>query len=145
MDNSFRKRFFKKHLDFPERMGLKDVFGHMKIIPDLYARLTSVKQGTYSETFEQAVVRLSLSQEEINKKQNQYLMASSIYLLCGLLSLVYALSFLKTVKWYGCFLAAMVAVIFFAHAFQTHFWYTQMRKKKLGISFREWLCALFGY
>lgn len=145
MDNSFRKRFFRKHLDFPKWMGLKDVFSRMKLIPALYANLTAVKKETYKETYEEAVVRLSLSQEEINKKKNQYLMASSIYVLFGLLSLVYAVSFLKTVKWYGCFLATMVAIIFFAHAFQTHFWYTQMRKKKLGINFREWLCALFGY
>lgn len=126
-------------------MGLDDVFTRMRSLPNLFYGLTTVKKTLHKETFEDAVVRMNLTKEDLKNKQNAFLNAAIVFFACGLLSMVYASSFMFSHKWQGSILATMVAIIFFSHAFQTHFWYTQMRKRRLGLSIREWLCALFGY
>lgn len=140
-----KRGFFRRHFNVTEWMGLNDVFSRMQTLPNMFSGLTTVKKSLHKETFEEAVSRLNLTKADIEQKQKSFLNAAIIFFVCGLLSVTYASTFLMTKKWQGCILATMVAMIFFAHAFQTHFWYTQMRKRRLGLTVREWLCALFGY
>lgn len=140
-----KKGFFRRNFNVSEWMGLNDVFFRMRQLPGLFSGLTTIKKSLHKETFEEAVVRLDLTKEDIQKKQQSFLNAAIIFLLCGIFSIIYATSFIATQKWQAVILASMVSLIFFAHAFQTHFWYIQMRKRRLGITVKEWLCALFGY
>lgn len=140
-----KEGFLKRNFNVARWMGIEDVFTRMRLLPELFRGITSVKQGLHKETYEEAVVRLGLTRKEIEQKKNSFLRASVMYLFFGLMAIVYGLSFIKSGKWQGCFLSSMVALIFLSHAFQTHFWYVQMKKCKLGITVREWACALFGY
>ena len=140
-----KKGFFRRHFNVTEWMGLNDVFTRMRSLPSMFHGLTTVKKSLHKESFEEAVVRLNLTKEDIKNKQISFLNAAIVFFVCGLLTILYALSFMLKHNWQGFILATMVSMIFFSHAFQTHFWYTQMRKRRLGLNMREWLCALFGY
>ncbi|MDG2348743.1 MAG: hypothetical protein P8L77_04705 [Gammaproteobacteria bacterium] len=139
-----KKSFLKRHFNVTEWMGLNDVFKRLRLLPSLFHGLTTVKKNLHKETFEEAVVRLDLSKQDIIDKQKSFFNAAIVFVICGLCSVAYAISFVFSDKWQGCILASMVSMIFFAHAFQTHFWYTQMRQQRLGLTIREWLCTFFG-
>jgi intracellular multiplication protein IcmV len=140
-----KRGFFKRHFNVSEWMGINDVFYRMKQLPSMFHGLTTVKKTLHKETFEEAIVRLELTKADIEEKKKSFFYAAITFFVFGVLSFAYASTFIVTGKWQGFVLATMVALILFAHAFQTHFWYTQMRKRRLGLSIREWLCAFFGY
>lgn len=139
-----KRSFLKRHFNVTEWMGLDDVFTRLRLLPSLFHGLTTVKKSLHKETFEEAVVRLNLSNKDIIAKQKSFFNAAIVFFICGICTVAYSISFFYSHQWQGCMLAIMVSMIFFAHAFQTHFWYTQMRQRRLGLTVREWLCTFFG-
>ncbi|MAH61184.1 MAG: hypothetical protein CMF42_02730 [Legionellales bacterium] len=141
----FIRGTFKRHFNISQWMGLKYIGENFKLIPSLFKRLSTPATNDYSETFEEAVVRLGLDQKKLGFRAREYFRAAVIYSCCGVIGSLYALSFINTGKYHGVIMGMMVASIFFAHAFRAHFWYTQIRMKKLGITLKEWACTFLDY
>lgn len=99
------------------------------------------KTEVVKETYEQAVKRLNLSQEDIEKRKGNFFKTAILYLVIAAILFVYALNLLFS----GMFLATLIALVLIvmavALAYREHFWYTQMKQQRLGLSFKEW----FGY
>ncbi len=96
------------------------------------------------ETFEQALVRLNITEEDLKKR-----MESSKYIVwfCSGLSLsifiymFYLWSQGQIVSGVVCF---MLSFVLGAYAFREHFNLFQMKQRRLGCSIREWYQSLFS-
>lgn len=91
-----------------------------------------------NETFKAAQKRLKISNEDLLKEQKGLFRLSLIMLNFSVIIFCYA--FYQVI--YGSFLAFIVSLVVVAIgltlAFRYHFWYYQIKNKKLGCSVHEW-------
>ncbi len=140
----FFRGTFKRHFNFSQWIGLKFIFSSFRVIPNIINGIANPPKAEYSESFEQAVVRLGLKKEDLNRRLKEYFWTSVLYLVLGLACFFYAASFIPAGLFNGFLMATIVGFIFIAHAFRSHFWYAQISKKRLGMTISEWVCFLFG-
>ncbi|MDR3478341.1 MAG: type IVB secretion system protein IcmV [Gammaproteobacteria bacterium] len=140
-------------------MALKDVFKVTRktfFDPTGWIGYESVKQTTtsiwailkslffppeavYQETFEQAMARQGLTEEDVEASEQRYLLFAYFFVVLGSIAFVMSFYFLfhhETLA--GCVLAIATAALLFSQAFKYHFWYFQIKYRKLGCTFKEW-------
>ena len=91
-----------------------------------------------NETFEAAKKRLKLTEKDLLTRQNGLLRVSRLMFLfaCGLF--IYALIRAYLGHLSSMFVSLMVSALALTMAFRYHFWYFQIKHRKLGCSLREW-------
>tara|TARA_E500000178_G_scaffold109739_1_gene109470 strand:- start:267 stop:701 length:435 start_codon:yes stop_codon:yes gene_type:complete len=141
----FIRGTFKRHFNIKQWMGLSTIVDNFRFVPEIYKRITTPEEALYTETFEEAVIRLNLDKNLLTLRKREYFRASVIYFICGIVALMYASTFIFRGVYHGFLMGAVVSCILFTHAFRAHFWYTQIEKQRLGLTLREWVCAFFGY
>ena len=136
------RKFIKTFLNVPRWIGVDQLSAAGSSIKSLFYSLTTIKKPQFEETFEEAVKRMGLSEEDLAIKQKNCLIISIIYLLSALGMLIY--SYILFAK--GFFLATVSAVslsvLLSSFFFREHFWYTQIKNKKLGYTFKEWFNSI---
>ena len=137
------RKLVKTFLDVPRWVGVNEIVTVGKTVKDLGKRLVTPQQAERQETYEQAVKRLNLSQEDIDKRCRYWRMTSYVYLFSALCFLGYSIH-LFLLEHYASSLTTLVFIaVLLAFAFREHFWYTQMKRRRLGFTFQEWLSELF--
>lgn len=106
--------------------------------------LSIPKGPTSSETFEEALARLHLSEADIERRKIQFQRLARIYLILGagiflyMFYLIFKKAFFPTLGCLGLLL------IVFSQFFRCSFWLFQMRERRLGCTFFEWLSEWAG-
>jgi len=110
-----------------------------KIIRDEAVAAGGVKKATRSESFAQAAERFGLTEQDILIRQRSFLRLTLTFAGMSLLAFCYALYLF----WHGTFWAGMVGFVVglvgLGYAFRYHFWFFQVKHRKLGCTIREWL------
>lgn len=92
------------------------------------------------ESFAAAAQRLQLSESDIKKRMHYFLYYAVIYLLVAISLLAYTiyLTMVSTavLAILGCF---VLTILMLVYSFREHFWYMQMKKRKLGCTVKEWV------
>lgn len=130
-----RKTFFNPQAwigyDFLKDQNL-DMFGIVK-------RLFYTAKPQREENFNQAMERLGLNENDLKEVQKDNYFYAWMFLLLAGSSLF--LSFYMLVQHgslSGLILGLAVMILFLAQAFRYHFWYFQIKHRKLGCTFEEW-------
>lgn len=113
-------------------------------IKSIAAGLTTTQEATREETFEEALVRLNLTPQDIEKREREFKRLVMIFSILGIVVLGYFI-FSVTQKALIASLGSL-GIFFFilAQLFRYHFWLFQIRQKRLGCTFKEWLRDLIG-
>jgi intracellular multiplication protein IcmV len=133
------KGFFRSMVDFPTWMNVKNLRESGDGIAKTFRSLQEVPLFTRQETFEEAVARLGLDEKSIQKRIQQCLLSAWIYLACSVALFIYGICLLIFTHFTGAFIAWLLAVLAGVFAYREAFWYCQMKKRKLGCSFNEFL------
>lgn len=101
--------------------------------------LTPETAPARKETFEEALVRLNLTEDDIKETSENYLFYSVLFLGCSLV--VFAASFVmlfyyNTIS--GWLIALAITALLLTQAFRFNFWHFQIKYRKLGCTFEEW-------
>lgn len=92
-----------------------------------------------TETFAQAVERLKLGEATIERTKEAYFNYAVVFLslaiVVGLFS-IFLLFYHFTIS--GFLIGIAAAALFAAQAFKYHFWYFQIKHRKLGCTLAEW-------
>lgn len=96
-------------------------------------------KSSIKETFEEAVVRLNLSPEMIEKRRKNLLFSGILYSAIAVAIFIYSIYLLFSGVLLGTFISLVLVGIALGLAFRDHFWYTQMTQRRLGLSFKEWV------
>lgn len=91
-----------------------------------------------SESFNEAISTLKLSEEDLTAKQNSLYRLSMVMLSIALIIFMYSGYQLYVVHIKASLVSLIVMMIALALAFRYHFWYFQIKKRKLGCTFKEW-------
>lgn len=97
------------------------------------------KTPVQPETFEEAVARLGLHEQDLKQRESMFLKQAGIYLILGFFILLYGVYLAVQSSFNGLILCLVVSFVALANAFRAHFWYYQTKHRKLGCSFQEWL------
>lgn len=108
----------------------------MAIIRGLFQPLFSVG---IEESYEQAIDRLGLSEEDIDNIRAQFSLNVFIFATCTLSFFIYSVYLISQNSLHGFFIAFSMSLYSGMQMFRYHFWLFQLRKQKLGCSFQEWL------
>lgn len=97
-----------------------------------------------SEDFKAALHQFHIGEDALLDKQRALFRLSLLMLFLAVLIFSYTIYQLT----YGTYRAAVVSLVVMGLAlvlaFRYHFWYFQIRQRKLGCTFREWYRALLG-
>jgi len=136
-----RKTFF----DPGAWLGLNQLVGYTRLIGSTLKTTFTPDKITRTETFEQALQRLNVTEEDLQHLTTRYRWYTLLFLVLGLLSFIagfYYLFAYHTVS--GWILAMTVSLLFGANAFRFDFWYFQIKYRKLGCTVAEWWSGKLG-
>ena len=97
-----------------------------------------------TESFEDAKKRLNLTDEDILVREKGLLRVSVLMVFFAFLLFVYAIYHFIYLQFLGGMLSLVVMFVALVMSFRYHFWYFQMKEKKLGCSIHEWLRYIMG-
>ncbi len=133
------KNIVKPHVDAPTWVDLNFLSKSITSLVELGNGLIIPQKATYQETFDEAVTRLNLTEEDIQKRLKQFERLQVFFLLLILFALSYCIYLLIEGTFTGALLCLSVVVITFSQVFRYNFWAFQLKQRKLGCTFKEWI------
>jgi intracellular multiplication protein IcmV len=113
----------------------------VSILKDLFSTPLPARE----ETFEQALVRLNIAEEDLDNLKKRYWHFCLFFVLCFFIAFAYAFFLLFAHHSLIAFLLALAVSLFFVgQAFRFHFWQYQLQVRRLGVTFAEWKNAMLG-
>lgn len=107
--------------------------------------LFTVPKGGPAETFEDAMQRLELSEEDVQSIAKNYRTYALVFFLLGVLVFIYSIYLLFVhATLAGLLIGFAASAVFLSQAFRYDFWSTQMRQRKLGLTIKDWKASLFN-
>ncbi|MCD6039353.1 MAG: hypothetical protein K0S27_753 [Gammaproteobacteria bacterium] len=120
-------------------LGLKELGAYTRIIGDNLKTTFTQPKPQYTETFEQALKRLNVTETDLQHNARNYKLYALIFLILSVIALIGGFYYLfKYGTFAGWILATMVALLLAVQAFRFDFWYFQIKHRKLGCTFDEW-------
>jgi intracellular multiplication protein IcmV len=133
---------FKPLVNAKKWMGLPQLIVNAQAILRTFNDMKVRRPAVRKETFEEAVARQNLSEDDIKNRMRNCLTLAIIYYLAGLLFLVYTTYMIVHLQ-LGTVLGLLITILMAVFAYREHFWYFQLKTRTLGNSFRDWLTFLF--
>ncbi len=120
-------------------MALDQVKGSYTQLAKITRSIFNPEQAERTETFEQALQRLQLTQAEIDQRQIEFTRLMIIYILVAAGIFAYSVWIAYAFKnIYGFFMGFSITIYGLSLAFKYHFWVYQIKHRKLGCTLREW-------
>jgi intracellular multiplication protein IcmV len=136
-----RKTFFNPTAWF----GVDTLKTQHNVIWRILKGLFTAPKPEREETFEEAMVRLNLTEEDIKSALVSYRYYTLIFAVLGFVMFAYSFYLLfRYGTFLGWLLGLAVTVLFFSQAFKYDFWVFQIKRRKLGATFAEWKRNFLG-
>lgn len=103
------------------------------------ADLVIPKQAERQETFEDALRRLNLTEDDIKARQSEFTRLVAIFMILGVSIIGYAIYMVIHKNYAAGLISICLSLYAFSQAFRFHFWLFQMKNRKLGCTIQEWL------
>lgn len=137
------KNIVKPHIDASTWVGLPFLSQSITHVADMTKGLVIPQQATYQETFEEAMTRLNLTEEDLQRRLKEFRNIQLIFLILAVCAIAYFLwSFLN-----GIFSNALICLAVFAltcsQLFRYNFWAFQIKQRRLGCTFKQWYSHFF--
>lgn len=139
-----RLGLFRQMVNVSGWMNLKGLRDTSENIVETFNDIKNVRIPTQQETFEEAMVRLALDENAIKNRMRQCLFAAWLYFSIAVLLLLYAGYLLITYRFFGTIVALIISTITLTLAYREGFWYFQMKVRKLGCTFVEFIAFITG-
>ncbi len=139
------RHFIRRFIDIPTWIGADQLIQGAGTIKSMIKESLSVSYGSteVNDTFEEAVHRYNYSEAFLAARKRFLLVTSLIYFCCSLLLLIYSIYLYTSQLYMNSVTTICVTMILMSFSFRAHFWYTQIRLRTLGLTFSNWLRALF--
>jgi len=127
-----------------EWAGTRSLVDSGNNIRQLYSQMVTIKKTARKETFAEAVVRLNLTAQDIQNKESQYRLTSSIFGLFVVFGLIYTGLLYRRGDYGTCLMALAYTFLMFGFYFRESFWYMQIKRRQLGKSVTDWVKFVVG-
>jgi intracellular multiplication protein IcmV len=134
---------YKPAVNVKAWMGWDIIKSSSIYVYNLGKSLVVPQKAESSESFEEALARLNLTEADLKTRQQEFMQLFVIYAAIGVAIILYCLYLFYTLSFMGGLLSLVVASLSFALAFRYHFWVFQIKQRKLGCSVQEWWHSKF--
>lgn len=139
------KRFIAPVTDY--KTGT-DIEQHKKTASSLHSmiqRFFVVDKGRHVEDFDSAMQRLNLSEQDILERKQALLRLSIMMLVITIGVFIYFCYHLGSGHLLGAMVSLVLTLLCAVLTFRHHFWYFQIKQRKLGCTLKEWfMIGLLG-
>lgn len=133
------RRFFSSVFNFRLWLDLTNLQNSTRLLKSQAQDLLRPQQGRNRGDFEQVKSRFNLSEQELKTRMRGLLTLSIVMVLFALGILSYAVYQFVAGTIQGGVVSLVLFVLALTLAFRYHFWYFQMKQRKLGCTWQEWL------
>ena len=91
-----------------------------------------------NESFDDVMKRMGLTEEKVQSQKKALFRLSIVMLLMSFLVLGYAISHFYSGNYHTAGASTVIFFVVLALAFRYHFWYFQLKERRLGCSMKEW-------
>lgn len=105
----------------------------------LFLDIVIPKKADTAETFEEAMQRLELTEEDLTERKKEFTRLLYFFLGLAIAIVGYALYLAFIGKMVTSLIAFCLAFYALTQAFRFHFWLFQLRNRKLGCTIKEWM------
>ena len=121
-------------------LGMEQIKGNIQAIGAMANGLFKVKERIVrKETFEQCMQRYGLGEADLKKRMRATLRLVWCCLGFSLLMLAYTIYLFVCHLALSGFVTLILTILLWAYAFREHFNYFQMKRRRLGCTFKDWL------
>ncbi|QLH41376.1 MAG: hypothetical protein HWD59_00655 [Coxiellaceae bacterium] len=132
----------KGFVNFPRWMGLSQLTRTGKDITDIGKKLVNSKTTSKrQESFAEAMQRLKLTEKDVDERGRHFLLMARLYAVIGLALLIYTLYLFWQAHLMAAFMSLILTTLGFTLAFRQHFYYFQIKQRKLGCTIKEWIAV----
>lgn len=132
------KGSFKKVFQFRFWLDAERLQGFGSYLVHVFKSLFVLQRKEGAESFDEAAVRLTLSEEDLLKRQRALFYLTLFMLFLATLLFAYLIYQVVYGTFAGVLVSFVVMLIACALAFRYHFWFFQIKSKQLGCSVRTW-------
>jgi intracellular multiplication protein IcmV len=144
MAKNRRKGLFRQMFNVGGWMGVQNLKETGDNIVKNFKDLSETNTVSRVETFEEAMQRLGMNEESLERRKKQCYYTGWFYVACSLILFLYG-TYLIAIGGYVAGLISWILSVFAgALAYRESFWYFQMSVRKLGCSFKEYQSFLLG-
>ena len=133
------RKFGRRFLNPSAWMGKEQIVNTGKAIKDNAKDIFTVKDNAVvQESFADAMLRLNMSEQDVLNRQYSL---KKLYIIFAMLSLSifgYFIYNLINFYWIASLMSLGLAAALLGFAFKYHFWYFQLRERRLGCTLEEW-------
>lgn len=120
-------------------IGLADLKASFLYFLNFSKNLFKIEKKEKTETFEEAIDRLKITEEQLKDRKKEFMRLFLIYSMLSILLFCYAI-YLAIFKnnWPGTTITFALVIYTLINAFRFHFWIFQINHRKLGCSIKSW-------
>lgn len=134
------KKFVQHQRENAQRaMGMPIITDVWKMLGTMVASFFAIPEPGEKETFEEAVYRLGLSKEDLNKRYQAFMQQCFMFLFFALVVLGYALFLVFKGHPLSGVVTFSMSIMLMVLGLRSHFWAFQISQQKLGCTWSEWL------
>lgn len=108
-------------------------------IKSMVVSIAVPQKSTYAETFEEAMQRLGLTEEDLAHRKKEYTQLFYFFLVLFGTVVLYALYMGFNGHLIASLISFCLSLYCLTQAFRFHFWLFQIKNRKLGCSIKEWI------
>lgn len=132
------KRVVTPLVNVPKWMNLRDIGSIGRMIVGIAKSLFVPEKATTTENFEEALIRLNLTEVDIQARRKEFRRLVITFLIISLALLSYDIYQLGQGHIRASVLITVLTAISLVQVFRYHFWLFQIKQRKLGCTVREW-------
>lgn len=137
------KRVVRPFVDFPTWIGYQQLVEMSRGIGIILQRLFIPQKAEQEESFDDALRRLQISEHALKQKARSLNYLTFLWFAIGIIVIIYGFYLVGAGSWHGFIACVAITSIAFTQSFRCNFWLFQIRQRRLGVSFKEWLNASF--
>jgi intracellular multiplication protein IcmV len=119
-------------------MGLRQLRVNAAAIKAMFQDLRMYRPEVRRETFEEALQRLNLTEDQLKERMRTCLIMSCLYSFAALCFFIYSIYMIIHLH-LGMILGILITILMAVFAYRESFWYFQMKTRKLGNTFQDWV------
>ncbi len=137
------KKIIKPAVDVPKWVDYQQLVKNNRSIFSFIKKFFIPEQAKIQESFEEALSRLKLTSADLMQRRKEFSRLMWIWIFLFLINIAYSIYLLHHHSYRGFYPCLGISIIILTQVFRYHFWLFQIKQRRLGCSFRNWLNGQF--
>jgi intracellular multiplication protein IcmV len=137
------KKIIKPLVDVPTWIGYRQLAAANRSIFSFAKKCLLPEEAGVQESFSTAFARLQLTEADLAARIKVFKRLQWLWMILFLVSIAYGVYLLSEHALRGFFPCLGFSFVILTQVFRYHFWIFQIRHRRLGCTFREWLDTSF--